>query len=136
MRSNHIEDGQVKRGDLAEASVTSAKVKDGSLLIRDFRRGQLPAGPQGPQGPAGLPGATGAPGATNTTVRSAEGVGFAQAHCKAGETAVGGGGNANNLNDVLTATRPYLSNGWIVSAADTAGGSVGTVSALVVCASP
>ena len=55
-------------------AVTSAKVKDGSLLARDFKAGQLPAGkqgpagatgatgPAGPTGPAGEPGAAGAKG--------------------------------------------------------------------------
>jgi len=35
-------------------AVTSAKVKDGSLLAADFRSGQLPQGPAGPAGPSGL----------------------------------------------------------------------------------
>ena len=34
-------------------SVTSVQVKDRSLLSKDFKAGQLPAGPQGPAGPAG-----------------------------------------------------------------------------------
>ena len=34
-------------------SVTSVQVKDHSLLGKDFKAGQLPAGPQGPVGPAG-----------------------------------------------------------------------------------
>jgi hypothetical protein len=56
---------------LRNGSVTSLKVRDESLLARDFRRGQLPAGPAGPagaagpagpQGPAGPRGATGLAG--------------------------------------------------------------------------
>jgi hypothetical protein len=38
---------------LPRNSVTTVQVKDFSLLARDFKRGQLPAGPQGPAGPAG-----------------------------------------------------------------------------------
>ena len=34
-------------------SVTSVQVKDRSLLGKDFKAGQLPAGPPGPVGPAG-----------------------------------------------------------------------------------
>ena len=34
-------------------SVGTAQVINGSLLKKDFKRGQLPRGPQGPQGPAG-----------------------------------------------------------------------------------
>ena len=42
---------------LPRNSVTTVQVKDFSLLARDFKRGQLPAGPQGPAGPAGTAGA-------------------------------------------------------------------------------
>jgi len=42
---------------LPRNSVTTVQVKDFSLLARDFKKGQLPAGPQGPQGPAGPAGA-------------------------------------------------------------------------------
>ena len=49
---------------LKNQSVTAAKVKNGSLLRRNFAPGQLPAGPTGPQGIAGAPGATGSTGAT------------------------------------------------------------------------
>jgi hypothetical protein len=47
---------------LKKGAVTSKKVKNASLLKKDFKAGQLPAGPQGPAGAAGSPGATGAPG--------------------------------------------------------------------------
>lgn len=46
-------------------AVNSAKVQDGALLRKDFRAGQLLAGPRGPvglQGPAGATGASGARG--------------------------------------------------------------------------
>jgi hypothetical protein len=56
VRSRHIADGQVKRADLARNAVTSRAVKDGALLARDFRAGQLPAGAAGPQGPQGAKG--------------------------------------------------------------------------------
>jgi hypothetical protein len=52
--------GEVKRRHIARDAVTSPKVKDGSLLAKDFRGGELPAGPQGP---AGLQGARGLGGA-------------------------------------------------------------------------
>jgi hypothetical protein len=47
---------------LKKGAVTSKKVKNASLLKKDFKAGQLPAGTQGPAGAAGPPGATGAPG--------------------------------------------------------------------------
>jgi len=45
---NSVGSKQLKNG-----SVTSNKVKDGSLLGKDFKAGQLPAGPAGPAGPQG-----------------------------------------------------------------------------------
>jgi hypothetical protein len=48
---------QLRRG-----AVTSAKVKDRSLLARDFKRGQLPRGAVGPAGPAGAVGPVGPQG--------------------------------------------------------------------------
>jgi hypothetical protein len=53
--------------ELKRNSISSGKVRDGSLLAIDFRRGQIPAGATGPQGPKGDTGATGAPGATGAT---------------------------------------------------------------------
>src|SRR5438105_5259034 len=50
---------------LPRNSVTTYQVKDFSLLARDFKRGQIPAGPVGPagaQGPAGPAGPQGSPG--------------------------------------------------------------------------
>jgi Collagen triple helix repeat (20 copies) len=54
--------GAVKTKHLAAGSVTSAKVKNRSLVVRDFKRGLLPAGPAGPQGPQGSAGPRGSRG--------------------------------------------------------------------------
>ena len=43
-------------------AVTSPKVKDGSLLARDFKAGQLPGGSPGAKGDTGPQGAPGTPG--------------------------------------------------------------------------
>ena len=48
---------------IKNAAVNSAKVKDKSLLARDFKPGQLPRGAQGDEGPPGPVGATGPTGA-------------------------------------------------------------------------
>jgi len=45
--------GSVGTEQLKDGAVTAAKVKDRSLVVRDFRQGQLPRGPVGPQGPPG-----------------------------------------------------------------------------------
>ena len=47
---------------LPKNSVTTYQVKDFSLLARDFKRGQVPAGPVGPTGPAGPSGPQGPAG--------------------------------------------------------------------------
>jgi Collagen triple helix repeat (20 copies) len=49
---------------LPKDSVTTVQVKNGSLLAKDFRRGQLPRGPQGPPGAAGARGLQGVKGDT------------------------------------------------------------------------
>jgi hypothetical protein len=55
--------GQVKARHIAKNAVNSAKVKDGSLLGKDFKAGELPpAGQQGPAGPQGPQGDTGPQG--------------------------------------------------------------------------
>jgi hypothetical protein len=56
---------------LKRNAVISSRVRDFSLLRRDFKRGQLPRGPRGPRGPAGPQGATGPPGATGPAGASA-----------------------------------------------------------------
>jgi hypothetical protein len=64
--SKDIKDGGVKRVDVANGAINSAKVADGTLLRGDFKAGQLPAGPQGPagsQGPQGPQGPAGPQGA-------------------------------------------------------------------------
>src|SRR5215213_3640604 len=104
---------------LKKDAVSSAEVKDGSLLPRDFKPGQLPSGEpgrQGDQGPKGDPGAKGDTGATGAPGARGQGVqtivvrygstvivpssgpivrdGFAS--CNAGERATGGGAKLTN----------------------------------------
>ena len=54
-----LKKGAVHNSDLGKNAVTSTKVKNRSLLRRDFKTGQLHAGPRGAQG---APGKTGNPG--------------------------------------------------------------------------
>ena len=58
-----LPNNSVGSAQLKANAVTSEKVRDGALLRRDFKAGQLLAGPRGPAGPAGSTGATGALGA-------------------------------------------------------------------------
>jgi hypothetical protein len=55
--------GSVGNKQLKRNAVTGLKVKDRSLLARDFKAGQLPRGARGLKGDKGDKGDTGAPGA-------------------------------------------------------------------------
>src|SRR5689334_5441642 len=50
---------QITGKQIQNGSIKSVDVKDRSLLAKDFRSGQLPAGPQGPKGDQGVPGTPG-----------------------------------------------------------------------------
>ena len=70
-----VRDGSLSGRDVRNATLTSQDVHDQSLLARDFKAGQLPAGPQGPkgdagpQGPVGPVGAPGLPGSARAFAR-------------------------------------------------------------------
>lgn len=59
VRSKHIKNGHVKKRDIAKNAVNSRRVKDGTLLSKDFKPGELVSGAPGPQGPKGDTGAKG-----------------------------------------------------------------------------
>jgi hypothetical protein len=59
IRSSDIKNGQVKRVDLANNAVTSGKVSNGTLLSKDFKSGQIPAGSRGATGATGANGPKG-----------------------------------------------------------------------------
>jgi hypothetical protein len=101
--------GSVGASQLKKDSVTSPKVKGGSLLLSDFRASEraklrgsqgVPGlqGVQGAPGVQGTPGLNGEPGATNVVVRLGTPVNIPTASqqsvtvsCQPGERAVGGG---------------------------------------------
>jgi hypothetical protein len=63
--SKQIRKNAVIASKVKKDAITSTKIKDGSLLVGDFKAGQLPQGPQGLQGlqgPQGVQGQTGATG--------------------------------------------------------------------------
>jgi hypothetical protein len=164
VKSRHIARGEVKRSDLGRNAVTSAKVRDGSLLGVDFAPGQLPAGPKGDtgaRGPQGGTGAPGAPGATKVVYRRAE-IDVTGAStwtpvppptCQPGETLIGGGGghvlsgtdsfnpggtiawNGPFSGSVLNATDDQQTpTGWSIGVHTTGAG--GKVVSYAICASP
>ena len=92
---------------LKNAAVTSAKVKNRSLLRADFAAGQLPAGPAGPTGPAGLSGVE----RVDTTSASNSVTSKTQATtCPAGKRLLGGGVRLNPLLAQLNVQQAYPDN--------------------------
>lgn len=140
VKSENIGKEQVKASDIAKNAVNSAKVKDASLLAKDFKSGQLPAGatgaigprgPQGPKGDRGLQGIPGLSGLEKTTASSAsnsESPKLAIAKCAPGKEAISGGydieggkepsegpnGLANVIADVVEASSPGGGEGLVV----------------------
>jgi hypothetical protein len=97
---------------LKQNAVTSAKVKNGTLLSADFATGQIPPGPPGPAGPAGRSGDKGAAGPQGppgvSGLQRVEGTTTSNASdkslyvpCPAGKRVLGGG--------VIVPTFPGLS---------------------------
>jgi len=87
----------VGTSQLKRNAVTSAKVKNRSLLAVDFKKGQLPAGPQGPKGDQGPKGESGVAHLkvmnrqSPWTTVPADATVTAVAQCQPGEIATGGG---------------------------------------------
>jgi hypothetical protein len=83
---------------LAANAVTSAKVRNRSLLRADFAAGQLaagPVGPAGPAGPAGPPGLSAAERVEVTSVTNSTPNRTAFVACPAGKRLLGGGARLN-----------------------------------------
>ena len=128
---------------LRAGAVKSSAVKDRSLLARDFKAGQLPAGAQGLPGSTGATGAVGTNGATNVTMRwaSSGGAQTGQVNCLAGERATGGGygvAPASSLRFTSSTPEPNVigaaPTGWSVTAASPF--TPEFFSIYVVCAAP
>ncbi len=100
-----IPSNSVGTAQLKNSAVTSAKVRNRSLLRADFAPGQIPAGPTGPQGPAGPAGPAGPPGLTAierveaTSDNNSTNAKTMTIACPSGKRLLGGG---VRLNPILT----------------------------------
>jgi hypothetical protein len=130
----------VKAAKIAPNAVRTGHILNGSLLVEDFKAGQIP---QGPKGDKGDKGDKGAPGATNVTQRtgtpvtvSAGSAAFASASCQSGERATGGGAFSNRNDAWLSASRPTGTppTGWQVVLRSPVANA--QLIAYVVCAAP
>lgn len=99
----------VGTAQLKNNAVTSAKVRNFSLVRSDFRRGQIPAGPtgaRGPQGPAGPAGPAGIAALERrdiVTPTNSSGIKTTSAVCPTGKRVIGGGARVQGagLADVV-----------------------------------
>ena len=141
----------VKAAKIAPNAVRTGHVLDGSLLVTDFRAGQIPQGPKGDKGDKGDPGATNVvvrtqspcPGGLPTDVHC-----VMRPMCEAGERAVGGGaGMTGNLgNEEVQQSYPVEADMSAAEAGDTPVGWLSIIEnkapqmqipiAYVVCARP
>jgi hypothetical protein len=105
--------------DIKKSSLTTTEVKNRSLLARDFRAGQLPAGPQGNKGDKGDKGDRGAQGQAgvvgNLTVERLDlaladgGSNAGSVACPAGQKIIGGSANLESSSSAdvnITVSRP------------------------------
>jgi hypothetical protein len=137
--AKQIKKNAVRAGELKSGAVRTSEVKDFSLLAKDFKTGQLPAGAQGAQGPQGPQGARGpgGPAGPTSTFISGGGPGSTQAFCEAGEVALGGGGTVTDGFLARSQPLPFSVDepaiGWEVEGKK-ADGTAAMTSAWVVCA--
>lgn len=124
---------------LPKNSVTTKQVKDRSLLARDFKSGQLPAGAQGPAGPQGAPGIAGVVRIDGpATTLCGNGGGACQdasstATCPAGSVVVGGGSKVTSIDVRVTSARADSDTSYTV-AATSRSSTEQTVQAQAICA--
>ena len=134
---------------LKNSAVTSAKVKNRSLLRADFAAGQVPAGPTGPAGPAGPAGPggpagpAGAPGVSaverveTTSVTNSTPSRSAFIPCPAGKRLLGGGARLNPTLPQVALQDSYPDNDNVYRAAArevNATGSTWSLTVFAVCA--
>ena len=151
--STQLKRNAVGAAKLAPNAVRTGHVLNGSLLLQDFKPGQVPQGPKGEKGDKGDKGDSGVKGdagATNVVVR--QGAPFAltvgsahlTARCNPGERVVGGG--AGLTADLSTSalqvreSKPWPVTGtpvgWQASASMTVNDPSRLWSVYVICASP
>lgn len=111
---------------LRKNAVTATKVKNGSLGLGDFKKGQLrkgTRGPQGEQGPRGVAGPSGVSGAhlvvgNPTTIAAVNGFGTATVTCPAGEVVLSGNYRQIDGGPSITVYRTDITDGGTTFVAD------------------
>lgn len=119
---NSVGPPQLKRNavgpqKIAPNAVRAGHVLNGSLLVEDFKAGQIPAGPPGPAGPAGPAGVTLREVVTAKTANSSNASKQISAVCPAGKQVIGGGGQLSGaVGAVIALSIPVGQSSWSVFA--------------------
>jgi hypothetical protein len=120
--STYLPRDSVGTAQLENNAVTSDKIRDFSLRLWDFKRGQLPRGPAGPPGPPGEIGqlvehesSVSVPANIRNGLYVTRPI---QVRCQPGERAITGGtawADDRNDADLITVySRPLMENGQVV----------------------
>jgi hypothetical protein len=109
----------VKAAKLAPSTVRTGHVLNGSLLVEDFKAGQIPQGPKGDKGDKGDAGAQGPPGLAGLEIvtassvnNNAGGLKEATATCPAGKKVTGGGTQTISSPAIPSYGYPVGDNAW------------------------
>lgn len=134
-----LRNGAVTSKKLAPNVVTTAKVRNRSLLRIDFATGQLPTGPPGPTGPAGPPGLSAYQTVFATGANNSVSYKSLNATCPSGKRALGGGVAITPAaaTAAVAVTRTYLSgtSTWETAARETSAFAGNwMLNAVVICA--
>lgn len=124
---------------IAPNAVRTTHVLNGSLLVDDFKPGQIPAGPAGPagpQGPAGTPGVTQREVVTVNTASDSSSPKQLTATCPAGKVVIGGGAEIDGaVGPALASSRPIGTTQWFAFAYEVnATGGAWSVTSYAICA--
>jgi hypothetical protein len=127
----------VKARQLAPNAVRSGHVLNGSLLVADFKPGQIPQGPKGDKGDTGSQGSPGLSGVqiviTNSVNNGAGGLKETTATCPSGKKVIGGGAQPVSSPAFYAAGFPVGDNAWKAIGSSTPGPAF-SVRAFAICA--
>jgi hypothetical protein len=107
-----LKNDAVTGAKVAGSAITSAHVRNGSLLRGDFKAGQVPAGPAGPQGPPGLSAREQVSAESTLTAAGPKNL---TVTCPTGKKAIGGGvelSGAGRNRVSVTENKPVGDNAW------------------------
>jgi hypothetical protein len=132
----------VKAAKIAPNAIRTGHVLDGSLLVADFKAGQIPQGPKGDKGEKGDAGSAGPPGVSGYEVVSQAnstpgGINTVSVSCPSGKRVLGGGVNQSSQGagsgPYAGRSYPVGNSGWSASVPAPIGTAT-TVTVYAICA--